>query len=146
MTKAKILESIKKQFGKRIKKVFDKSERRVYIDIDKEDIKDTANFIFKDLGARFNIASGVDTPKQIEILYHFSFDELSLVVSIRTFVDKGNCQIDSLAPTIKATGWIEREIHELLGVDFKGHPDLRPLLLPDDWPKDKFPLRRDFKL
>ncbi len=145
MTKAKILESIKKEFGKRIKKVFDKSERRVYIDIDKKDIKDVANFIFKDLGARFNIASGVDTPKQIEILYHFSFDELALVVSIRTFVDKEKSEIDSLTPIMKGAGWIEREIHELFGVHFNGNPDLRHLLLPDDWPKDKFPLRRDYK-
>ncbi len=146
MTRKEILESIKKEFGNRIKKIFDKSKRRLYIDIDKKDIRDVAGFVFNNLGARFNIASAVDTPNNIEILYHFSFDEIALVVSIRTFVNKKKCEIDSLAPTIKATNWIEREIHELLGVDFKGHPDLKPLLLPDDWPKDKFPLRRDFKL
>ena len=146
MTRIEILESIKKEFGNKIKKVFDKSERRIYIDIEKKNIRSVAGFILKELGARFNIATGIDTPKDIEILYHFSFDRAQLVISIRTFVDKKDCQIDSLALMIKATGWIEREIHELLGVDFKGHPDLRPLLLPDDWPKDKFPLRRDFKL
>lgn len=146
MTKAKILESIKKQFGKRIKKVFDKSERRIYMDIDKKDIKDITKFIFKDLGSRFNTASAVDAPKHIEIVYHFSFDELALVVSIRTFVDKKDCEIDSLTPIMKGAGWIEREIHELFGVHFNGNPDLRHLLLPDDWPKDKFPLRRNCKI
>ena len=146
MTKAKILEGIKKQFGKRIKKIFDKSERRVYIDIDKKDIKNITEFIFKDLEARFNTASAVDTPKYIEIVYHFSFDELALVVSIRTFVDKNKCEIDSLTPIMKGAGWIEREIHELFGIHFNGNPDLRHLLLPDDWPKDKFPLRRSCKI
>jgi len=38
--------------------------------------------------------------------------------------------------------WIEREMHELLGVNFPGHPNLKKLLLPDDWPDGVYPLRK----
>ena len=41
--------------------------------------------------------------------------------------------------------WIEREIHEILGINFKGHPDMRKLLLPEGWPEGVYPLRRDYK-
>ena len=37
--------------------------------------------------------------------------------------------------------WIEREIWEMLGINFKGHPNLKRLLLAEDWPEDKYPLR-----
>ena len=36
-------------------------------------------------------------------------------------------------------------MHEILGINFKGHPDLKRLLLPDDWPDGVYPLRRDYK-
>ena len=53
--------------------------------------------------------------------------------------------MDSLANVFSGANWIEREIHEMLGVNFKGHPDLRKLLLSDDWPEGVCPLRADYK-
>ena len=50
--------------------------------------------------------------------------------------------LDSIAGVCPAAEWIEREIWELLGVDFRGHPDLRHLLLDDHWPQGDYPLRR----
>jgi NADH-quinone oxidoreductase subunit C len=96
--------------------------------------------------ARFSIATGSDTVKGIEILYHFSFDSRGGVfISLRVLLeDKKHPCIDSLTPVFKAADWIEREIHELLGVDFKGHPKLAHLLLVEDWPEGKYPLRKDF--
>jgi len=44
---------------------------------------------------------------------------------------------------MKCAEWIEREIHEMFGVNFKGHPNLKHLLLKDDWPEGNYPLRRD---
>jgi len=144
MTRDDILKKIQIKFGGRIRKIFDRSPKRIYCDIDKNDIPEVVRFVFMDLGARFSIASGVDTPDGIEILYHFSFDRLGLVFSLRTILDGRNPEIESITPLMKGAEWIEREIHELLGVEFKNHPNMKPLLLPDDWPKDKFPLRRDF--
>ena len=56
-----------------------------------------------------------------------------------------NPEIDSLAPLFEAANWVEREIHELLGINFRGHPDMRRLLLSDDWPQGVYPLRQDYQ-
>jgi len=145
MNKKKVLKDIKGRFKKDIVDVFDKSANRVYIEIKPESIVKIANYIFKDLGARFNIASGVDARQHIEILYHFTIEDINLVISLRVKLPKSKLEIDSLAPSFEAANWIEREIHELLGINFKGHPDLRKLLLSDDWPEGVYPLRRDYQ-
>lgn len=145
MNKKKVLRDIKGRFKKDIVDVFDKSIARVYIEIKPESIVKVANYIFKDLGARFNTASGVDARQHIEILYHFTIEDINLVISLRVKLPKSKLEIDSLAPSFEAANWIEREIHELLGINFKGHPDLRKLLLSDDWPEGVYPLRRDYQ-
>jgi len=40
----------------------------------------------------------------------------------------------------------EREVHDLLGITFKGHPDLSPLILPEGWPPDVYPLRKEWTI
>jgi Ni,Fe-hydrogenase III component G len=145
MTRKEILEKIEKQYKEDIVDIFDKSPKRVYVEIKPESIVRVANFIFKDLGARFNIASGLDARSHMEILYHFTVEEINLLISLRVKLDKSKLEIESLAPSFEAANWIEREIHELLGINFKGHPDLRRLLLPDQWPEGVYPLRCDYK-
>ena len=71
--------------------------------------------MFRELGARFQIASGVDTPDAIEILYHWAIDRLDFIVTIRTKLDRENPEVDSVASICTATEWIEREMWELLG-------------------------------
>jgi Ni,Fe-hydrogenase III component G len=139
-----VAERIEKQFADKILKSDQKSARRIYIDFKPEDIPEVAQFVFKDLACRFVIASGTDTPSGIEILYHFSHDQSGKMISLRALIaDRKNPRITSIAPIIKGAEWIEREIWELLGVDFIGHPDLRHLLLIDDWPQGKYPLRKE---
>ncbi|MBU1147989.1 MAG: NADH-quinone oxidoreductase subunit C [Candidatus Omnitrophica bacterium] len=143
MKKQEIIENIKVRSGKDMLDFNDRSERRVYITIKKEILPKIARYLFNDVRARFSIASGVDTRKAIEILYHFSVDEIGLIVSLRVILDKSNLEVDSLTSIMKCAEWIEREIHELLGVNFKGHPNPKHLLLKDDWPEGNYPLRRD---
>ena len=145
MTREEILKDIRERFKQDIIELFDKSPKRVYIGIKPESIIKVATYVFRDLGARFNIASGVDTRYHIEILYHFIIEDINLLISLRVKLPRSKPEIDSLAPHIEATNWIEREIHELLGINFKGHPDLRKLLLSDDWPEGVYPLRCDYK-
>jgi len=143
MRRTEIIENIKVRCGKDLLELNDRSEKRVYVTIKKEILPKIARYLFNDVRARFVIASGVDIRKAIEILYHFSMDEIGLIVSLRVILDKSNLEIESLTSIMKCASWIEREIHELLGVNFKGHPDLKHLLLKDDWPEGNYPLRRD---
>jgi Ni,Fe-hydrogenase III component G len=145
MEREDVLRDLQNRFRDDIVDYFDKSAKRVYIEIKPESLVKVATYIFKDLGARFNIASGVDGRESMEILYHFTFEAINLLVSLRVRLAKSHLEIDSLAPFFEAANWIEREMHELLGIDFKGHPDLRRLLLSDDWPEGVYPLRCDYK-
>jgi len=144
MTWKEIEKKIHTRFDDRILKWFQHNDRRIYVDVDPGDLIDFSRFLFEDLKARFIIASGVDTPRGgVEILYHFDFYQLPQVFSLRVFVKKPELEVDSISGVIKGAEWIEREINELLGVNFKNHPDLRHLILPEDWPEGKYPLRRD---
>ncbi|MBU0709522.1 MAG: NADH-quinone oxidoreductase subunit C [Candidatus Omnitrophica bacterium] len=139
-----IISHIRDKLKDSIIKVEEKATPRVYIEFKPENIPEAAEFVFKELGCRMITASGIDTPQGIEILYHFSQDVSGKVISLRTLItNKKSPEIDSIAHIIKGAEWIEREIWELLGVNFKGHPDLRHLLLIDDWPEGKHPLRKD---
>jgi NADH-quinone oxidoreductase subunit C len=145
MTRNEVLKHLKSKFKKDIIEIFDKSPNRVYIEIKSESIVKIATYIFRELKARFNIATGVDTRFDMEILYHFMIEDINFLVSLRVKLPKDKLQIDSLASVFEGANWIEREMHELLGINFKGHPDMRRLLLSDEWPEGVYPLRCDYK-
>lgn len=145
MNREELLNNFKNKFKNTIKDIFDKSPHRTYIEIDPKDIKEVVKYLFIDLEARFNIASGMDTRFHLEILYHFTIERLNLLMSIRVKLDRKNPKIDSISSIIKGAEWIEREMHELLGIDFPGNANLQRLLLSDDWPEGVYPLRQDYK-
>jgi NADH-quinone oxidoreductase subunit C len=61
---------------------------------------------------------------------------------LRTSVSGQQPMVESLVPVWPGANWMEREIFDLFGITFAGHPDLRRILLPDGF--EGFPLRRDF--
>ncbi|MFT3766323.1 MAG: NADH-quinone oxidoreductase subunit C [Minicystis sp.] len=89
--------------------------------------------------------TGVDYPseKKIAVVYHlFSYSKKHRVV-LKVFLDRESPRVPTLVNVWSAANWQERECFDLLGVHFEGHPDLRRLLLPDDW--EGHPLRKDYK-
>ena len=145
MTREELLQTLRERFPDVITGVYEKSPKRVYIQIKADAIVGIAEYLFKDIGARFNIASGIDGRNQMEILYHFTVEDIDLVISLRVTLPKTKLEIASLTSVFTAAHWIEREIHELLGVNFIGHPKLKRLLLPEDWPEGVYPLRKDYE-
>jgi len=145
MNREQVLKDLNDRFKDDIIEVLDRSPKRVYIEIKPESIIKVGGYIFKDLGARFNIAAGLDARHHLEILYHFTIEEINLLISIRVKLSKDKPEIDSLANTFEAANWIEREMRELLGIEFKNHPDMRKLLLPDEWPEGVYPLRSEYE-
>lgn len=138
----KILDEISTKFPDVSIKIH--APRRIYIKISREKVYDFVKFLYKEKGFRFSIATGIDTRDGIEIIYHFSHDEAGTYYNIKTLVPKDDLKIKSMTTLLPATDWIEREIHELLGVDFIGHPNLVPLLTAETWPADLHPLRKDY--
>lgn len=81
-------------------------------------------------------------PESIEVVTHlFSYTHRA-ALAIRTTLPRDEPRVPSLAEVWPAAGWHEREQFDLLGVAFEGHPDLRRILMPDDW--EGHPLRKDY--
>ena len=138
------MENIRARFKDDILEVVEKSPKRAYIEIRPGAIVPAARYLFERMGARFNIATAIDVRAHFEILYHFTLEDVNLLITLRVKLDRAAPRIQSLAPFIEATNWIEREMHELVGIEFEGHPDMRRLLLPDQWPEGVYPLRQDY--
>ncbi len=79
---------------------------------------------------------------RFELNYQLVSISRSARISLRTSVSAQHPVVDSLMPVWPGANWLEREIFDLFGIQFEGHPDLRRLLLPDGFVG--FPLRRDF--
>jgi len=119
-------------------------DNRIYILCEAENSFELNKFLFKDLGLRFCIATAVDSDDCYEVLYHYSHDLTGCVVTLKAFIrDRQNPTIESITPFLPAAEWIEREIHDLFGIEVKNHPNLRRLILADDWPDGVYPLRKD---
>jgi len=86
--------------------------------------------------------SGVDYKDRIEVVYHlFSYRHRHTAV-LKVRLPRDNPSVPTLEGLWNSANWMEREIFDLLGVNFEGHSDLRRLLMPEDWPG--YPLRKDF--
>jgi Ni,Fe-hydrogenase III component G len=123
-----------------------KATNRIFLSCEADNAYAVNKFLFEDVPARFVIATGIDAEHCFEVLYHFSYDQLGCVITVKAFIrDRQNPAIESIAPFLPAAEWIEREIHDLYGIDFKNHPNLRRLILSDDWPEGVYPLRKKAK-
>jgi NADH:ubiquinone oxidoreductase subunit C len=87
--------------------------------------------------------SGVDLGKELGTVYHLRSTAHNHMVVLKTMVsDRENPEIDSLCSLWPAADFHEREVYDLLGIKFRGHPDLRRLFLDSTW---GYPLRKDYK-
>ncbi|MCK4857189.1 MAG: NADH-quinone oxidoreductase subunit C [candidate division Zixibacteria bacterium] len=91
--------------------------------------------------------SGVDLgveAAEIEIVYFVSSIEFKHKLTIKTRIARQGGRIDTISTVLKGANWYEREIWELFGVDFGGHPNLTRFLLPEDW-DEGYPMLRDWQ-
>ncbi|MDO8641109.1 MAG: NADH-quinone oxidoreductase subunit C [Nitrosarchaeum sp.] len=154
-----LADKIVEKFGTRIKVAFVKPDR-VGINVGRDDVKEVATFLRDVLNFdHAESVSGVDYPndKEIEVVYHLgSYTDSSLSRQILVLATRaqreenpipGNdaTKLPSLREIFYSVEFHEREIFEMFGVYFQGHPDNRRLLLPEDW-ADLPPLRKDFAI
>ena len=154
-----LADKIVEKFGSKTKVAFVKPDR-VRIDVGRDNIIEVAEFLRDVLNFdHAESVSGVDYPqdKEIEVVYHLgSYTDPSLARQILVLTTRaqreenpipGNdaTKLPSLREVFYSVEFHEREIFEMFGVYFQGHPDNRRLLLPEDW-ADLPPLRKDFAI
>jgi NADH-quinone oxidoreductase subunit C len=83
--------------------------------------------------------------RPVEVVYQMFSTKHRRALRIRCRLPLDALEIDSVCGLWQAANWLEREVYDLFGVTFRGHPDLRRILMPDDY-QEGHPLRKDFPL
>jgi len=85
----------------------------------------------------------VDWKTHFTIVYHFSSTRYRHNIVVKAKIDRTNPEIETVSDIWRTAEMLEREVYDLFGVKFLHHPDLRRLIMPDDW--EGWPLRKDFE-
>lgn len=123
------------------KEIRNPSARRMFITINKTDFKKSMKKLADSGFKHLSTITAIDVVSKIEVIYHLIRENLLLSLKVR--ISKKKPALPSIVNLIPGAALYEREVHDLLGVIFEGNPDLSPLLLPDGWPSDVHPLRKE---
>ncbi|MGA2569620.1 MAG: NADH-quinone oxidoreductase subunit C [Terracidiphilus sp.] len=79
---------------------------------------------------------------RFQLSYHLLSHALKERIRLRVLLDESDLTVDSITPVWSGANFYEREVFDLFGIHFGGHPDLRRIMMPDDW--QGHPLRKDY--
>ncbi len=113
------------------------------LDIDRENLVPVCRFLRDQLGFDLlSCISGVDMLDHLETVYHLRSTSRNQLLQLKVRIDKDKPEVDSIVSVWPTANWLEREVYDLFGIHFSGHPDLRRILLDDDF--EGFPLLKGF--
>ena len=148
MTPQEISDKLKAQFGEAIIEVKIDGVLDPYLKVFPAKVKDVALFLRDDADLQFDYLmclSGVDYGKgTLGVVYHLFSMMKRRKITVKVEVAADKPEVPSVTEVWPSANWHEREAYDLVGIIFTGHPDLRRILLPDDYPG--YPLRKDFKV
>jgi Ni,Fe-hydrogenase III large subunit/Ni,Fe-hydrogenase III component G len=140
--KQKLLEKLTQKLADKILQVQTTQNGKLFINVKAEAIKETVKNVFEeDEEAGISAITGIDLGSKIGIMYHMRLS--GTVVTLKVEVDKENARVATITDIVPSADFHEREVADLFGVTFEGHPNPKRLILPDKWPKNLYPLRKD---
>ncbi len=123
---------------------------QVFVSVKSGKIIDICRYLYEDPDIFMNFLSdlcGVDYPgrtHRFEVVYSLYSIKHNHRIILKALILEDNPAIDSVVQIWSGANWHEREACDMYGIVFNGHPDLRRILMPDDW--EGFPLRKDYPL
>ncbi len=123
----------------------------VAITVKREALHQVACFLREDPAMDFDYiihVSSVDWPdeeERFEVVYELYSIRNRHRIRLKTRVSESDCVVDSLTDLWKGADFMEREVYDMMGIRFRNHPDLRRILMPDEY-EEGYPLRKDFPL
>ena len=119
--------------------------KRIFITVKAEKLRDSVKYLVEKEGFRhITTISGVDVGDGMEVIYHLK--SKGTVLSLRVKIPMKDPTLPTITDILSGAVFYEREVHDLLGILFKGHPDPSPLILPGGWPPNVHPLLKKWKL
>jgi NADH-quinone oxidoreductase subunit C len=122
----------------------------VTVYVPREHIVAVATFLRDDLEVRYNYLSDLtgndwpDRDPRFEVIYHLYSMQHFTWLRLKVRVPEDECTCPTVTGVWSTANWHEREVFDLFGITFEGHPDLRRILLPDEWVGH--PLRQDYEI
>ncbi|HEY6192922.1 MAG TPA: NADH-quinone oxidoreductase subunit C [Bacteroidota bacterium] len=139
---------MKSKFGDRILEAKIEGVVDPFVKLAPSAVADAALFLRDDSDLAFDTLmclSGVDYTKEtLGVVYHLASMAKRHKITVKVEVPAASPSVPTVSAVWPAAIWHEREAFDMLGIVFDGHPDLRRILLPDDYPGH--PLRKDFKV
>lgn len=149
MTFEEIISRLETNFGEGTVLSINEQATPKCIELKAEDLVKCMAFLHETDGLYFDSLScitGLDNgpeAQSMEVIYNLYSIPFNHHLMVKVSLDREKPVIDSLTVLWKTADWQEREIFDLYGVHFNNHPDLRRILLPDDW--EGHPLKKDYQ-
>lgn len=141
------LKTLHDHFGYEISESTFRDNRRFVVPSDK--VYFVLEFLWKELGfdmlLEITAVDYLEYPEATDrfgVVYVLVNTQTSERVMIKTFLNLPELRLPSVYPLWRAADWLEREVFDMFGIEFEGHPDLRRILMPDEF--TAFPLRKDY--
>jgi NADH/F420H2 dehydrogenase subunit C len=113
------------------------------LEVDRENLVAVCRFLRDQLGFDLlSCISGVDMLDHLETVYHIRSTTRNQLLQLKVRIDNNHPEVDSVVSVWATANWLERETYDMYGIRFAGHPDLRRMLLDDDF--EGYPLLKNF--
>ena len=141
----KIKQDLSKTFPYLNDKVRVQRDRRIYADVEYGKFTEVFEYTIQKLNFTYLCTiTGLDEGDKISLIYHLTTQD-GVILNIKTSVPKDRPIVKTIIGYFRGAEVYERELEDLLGVKMEGLPEGLRYPLPDDWPKDQYPLRKDWK-
>ncbi|MCF2137382.1 MAG: NADH-quinone oxidoreductase subunit C [Candidatus Thorarchaeota archaeon] len=119
--------------------------RRVFIRVHPEKLRDFIVYMQNTHDMwQFSTLSGRDLGDDLQANYHFFLNAQRIAVTIRLNVPRDHPEYPSITDLVPGAEFVENELRELFGIFPVGHPNVRRCELPENWPSEEYPLRKDW--
>ncbi len=145
-----VLERIQRKFPDAVRKTVE-WRGDLAVTVARDRLHDVARLLHEDQDLDFDYivhVSSVDWPEdeeRFEVVYELYSIRKRHRIRLKARVPEADCEVDSLTDIWKGAEFMEREVFDMMGIRFRRHPDLRRILMPDEY-TEGFPLRKDFPL
>jgi NADH-quinone oxidoreductase subunit C len=121
--------------------------------VDPERVVETAQFLRDTTGLVYNFLSDISAvdywpettrPERFGLSYHLYSMLYNRRIRVKVYVPEDDPVVPTMTGVWPGANWLEREVFDMMGIRFDGHPDMRRVLMPDDW--QGHPQRRDYPL
>jgi Ni,Fe-hydrogenase III component G len=143
----KIKQQLIEKFGYLSDKITIQRPRRIFADIPSENLGEIFEYVVNQMKISILAAiTGLDEGATLGVIYHLVHEKNGIVMSLCISLPKDKPVIKTVTQYFPAADIYERELVDLLGVQVTGLPASHRYPLPDDWPANQFPLRKDWKI